>query len=212
MPRSSRATSKSRGLTVQQVRDLLAQTPPPTPDPEVSGLVDSDSYRLADGSALLVDASGRGRLHESRDALLAMLGEVTALKPESPFAALLPQAQDFAAQAPALAAQLGLPIPDTPASLPDLDATVRRLTIAACRKPPLFGQLVAYVGETIIATRGGSWQMRQGSDGATWEPWVVDATGRAHAPFGLVYKELAEWGAGSSLTGVLAATLTPLRG
>ncbi len=208
----SRATSKSRGLTAKQVRELLAQTPTPEPDPEIARLTYSRAYRFADGRALLVEESGRGRLHESRAALLAMLDEVSALKPQSPFGALLPQGRDFAAQAPALAAQLGLPIPGRDRSaLPDLDATVRRLGVAACRKPPLFGRLVAYVGETIIAVRGGGWQPRQGSDGS-WEPWVVDAEGRAHAPFGLVYKELAEWGAGSSLTGVVAASLTPLRG
>lgn len=56
----------------------------------------------------------------------------------------------------------------------------RSVTDAApwCREPPVFGQLVAYVGETIIATLGGAWQMRLGANGETWEPWVVDAEGR----------------------------------
>ena len=30
--------------------------------------------------------------------------------------------------------------------------------------------------------------MRLGTDGTAWEPWVVDAEGGSHAPFGLVYK------------------------
>lgn len=126
--------------------------------------------------------------------------------PISPFAALLPQGRDFPACAPRLAAELGLPVRS---GLPQLDDVVWQLGERACREPPVFGQLVAYVGETIIATLGGGWQMRLGADGATWEPWVMDAEGGSHAPFGLVYKELAEWGPEASLTGVVAGYLGP---
>lgn len=195
----SRPISRSRGLTIKQVRDLLAQRP--QPDPEVSGLTSSRAYRLPDGRELLVREDGKGRLHESRADLLTMFGEMAVREPVSPFVALLPQGRDFPAHASRLAAELGLPVRT---GLPQLDDVVRRLGVRACRRPPVFGRLVAYVGETIIAAGGGGWQMRLGADGTAWEPWVVDAGGGSHAPFGLVYKELTEWGPEASLTGVLA--------
>lgn len=124
----------------------------------------------------------------------------------SPLAALLPQGRDFAAQAPRLSAELNLPVLT---GLPRLDDLVRRLGLSACRRPPVFARLVAYVGETIIAARGGGWQMRRSADGAAWEPWVVDAAAKSHPPFGLVYKELAEWGQAGSLSGAVAGHLGP---
>jgi hypothetical protein len=201
----SRATPKSRGLTARQVRDLLAQEEP-EPDPEVADFGIPRAYRFPDGRELLVLGDGKGRLYESRADLLAMSREVAARQPVSPFAALLPQGRDFPAQAPRLAAELDLPVLT---GLPQLDDVVERLGVRACRTPAVFGRLVAYVGESIIAARGGSWQLRPGADDASWEPWVVDAAGRSHAPFGLVYKELTEWGPQASLTGVVAGHLGP---
>jgi hypothetical protein len=198
----SRPTAKSRGLAARQVGELLAEGP--EPDQEVSDLAMSRAYRFPDGRELLVLEDGKGRLYESRADLLTMVSELAARPPVSPFAALLPQGKDFAAQAPRLAAELDLPVLT---GLPELDDVVRRLGVRACRKPPVFARLVAYVGETIIAACGGNWQLRPGQDGSTWEPWVVDAGGGSHAPFGLVYKELAEWGPGASLTGVVAGQI-----
>lgn len=203
----SRATSKSRGLSAKQVRELLADNP--VPDPKVAGLTFAGAYRFADDRVMIVFEDGKGRLHESRAALLTMLGAVDAQKPVSPFGSLLPQGRDFPAAAPALAAELGLSIPG---GVRDLDALVHRIGPANCRTPPVFAQLVAYAGETIIAVRGGSWHPRLAADETTWEPWIIDAHHREHAPFGIVYKELAEWTRTSSLTGTLSATLTPLRG
>lgn len=199
-----RATPKSRGLTARQVRDLLAEAP--EPDPEVAEFGIAGAYRFPDGRELLVLGDGKGRLYESRADLLAMSRDVASRKPVSPFGALLPLGRDFAAQAPRLAAELDLPVLT---GLPRLDDFVKRLGARACREPAVFGALVAYVGETIIAARGGGWQMRPGTDGASWEPWVVDADGRSHAPFGLVFKELAEWGPQASLTGAVAGHLGP---
>lgn len=196
--------TRPRRLTARQVRELLAEGP--DPDPEVSRLTISTAYRFPDGRELTVEASGKGQLHESRAELLAMLQQVAARKPASAVTGLLPQGRDFPAHAPRLAAELGLPVGT---GLPQLDDVVRRIGARACRTPPVFGQLVAYVGETIIVARGGGWQMRLGRDGATWEPWVVDAEGGSHAPFGLVYKELAEWGPHASLAGVVAGHLGP---
>jgi hypothetical protein len=197
---------RSRPLTARQVRELLDGSPAPQPDPAVSELAIARAYQLGDGQEMLLFEDGKGRLYESRADLLAMLGEVAASQPVSPFGALLPQGRDFPAHASQLAAELGLPVLT---GLPELDDAVRRLGVRACRTPPAFGRLVAYVGETIIAARGGGWQMRLGADGTTWEPWVVDGDGGSHAPFGLVYQELAEWGPEASLTGVVAGHLGP---
>ena len=172
----------------------------------MSELAIARAYTLNGGQEMLVFEDGKGRLYESRSDLLAMTREVAARTPVSPFADLLPQGRDFPARAPRLAAELDLPVLT---GLPRLDDVVRRLGVRACRTPAVFGRLVAYVGETIIAARGGGWQMRPGADGVTWEPWVVDADGESHAPFGLVYKELTEWGPGASLTGVVAGHLGP---
>ena len=201
----SRVTPKSRGLTARQVRDLLAQEGP-EPDPEMADFGIPQAYRFPDGRELLVLGDGKGRLYESRAELMEMSREVAARAPASPFGALLPQGRDFPAHAPRLAAELDLPVLT---GLAQLDDVVARLGVRACRTSAVFGRLVAYVGETIIAARGGSWQMRPGADGASWEPWVVDAEGRSHAPFGLVYKELTEWGPQASLTGVVAGHLGP---
>jgi hypothetical protein len=89
----------------------------------VARLTFARAYRFDDGRVLLVREDGKGRLHESRTALLAMLGEIDAQEPVSPFGALLPQGRDFATQAAALVAELGLPIP---AGLAELDSAVRR--------------------------------------------------------------------------------------
>jgi hypothetical protein len=171
----------------------------------MSELAIARAYRLDGGQELLVFEDGKGRRYESRAALLAMLGEVAARQPVSPFGALLPQGRDFAAQAPRLAAELDLPVMT---GLPQLDDVVWRLGVSTCRKPPVFARLVAYVGETIIAAKGGSWQLRP-VDSTTWEPWVVDAEGASHAPLGIVYKELAEWGPEASLTGAVIGHLGP---
>jgi hypothetical protein len=197
------ALPRSRALTARQVRELLAGSP--VPDPEVSALVMMDAYELGQGDAVLVVfGDGKGRRYESRAALLAML-DALADQPHGPaLADLLPQGRQFAEQAGRLAAELGV------AALPELDAVVKRLGAPACLSHPAFGRLVAYVGETIRATVGGGWQMRLAADGRTWEPWLVDAEGRQHAPFGLVMKELIEWGPESSLAGVVSGHLTRL--
>lgn len=197
---------RSHPLTARQVRELLAGSPAPEPDPEVAEVASARAYRLEGGQEMLVLGDGKGRRYESRADLLAMVREVAARQPVSPFGALLPLGRDFAAQAPHLAAELDLPVLT---GLAQLDDIVKRLGVRACRMPAVFGRLVAYVGETIIAARGGSWQMRPGADGASWEPWVVDAAGRSHAPFALVYAELSEWGPQASLTGVVAGHLGP---
>ena len=182
----------SRALTAKQVRELLAASP--TPDPEMSGPAMAEAYRLADGGALLVFEDGKGRLYASRSDLVALLDQVGP----SPVASL---GRSFPSAVPQLVADLG------PMELSEVDDLIRRLGPIACLGAPMFGRLVAAVGEAIRAERGGDWELALGADGATWEPWVVDAAGRRHAPFGLVLKELTEWGPDSSLYGVLRGHL-----
>jgi stress-induced morphogen len=105
-------------------------------------------------------------------------------------------------------------IPDARAEVEDLTgggdhfrATVVSATFAGRSRIEQHRMVYAAVGEAIRAERGGDWELALGADGATWEPWVVDAAGRRHAPFGLVLKELTEWGPDSSLYGVLRGYL-----
>jgi hypothetical protein len=190
----------SRALTAKQVRELLLSASP-VPDPEVSGPAMADAYRLDDGGSLLVFEDGKGRRYASRDELLAMLDRVARQAPSSPLAELLPQGRSFPSDVPQLLAELG------PMELSDVDGLIRRLGPAACLAPPMFGRLVAAVGEAIRAVLGGSWELAVAADGITWEPWVVDTSGRRHAPFALVLKELAEWGPDSSLYGAVRGHL-----
>ncbi|MBV9445454.1 MAG: hypothetical protein JO345_06110 [Streptosporangiaceae bacterium] len=113
----------------------------------------------------------------------------------------LPQGRQFPAHAGELTAQLGI------GALRELDGVVRRLGPGACLRPPVFAQLVAYVGETLKAGLGGDWQTRPAADGTGWEPWLVDASGREHAPAGIVFKELTQWGPEASLSGVVRGDL-----
>ena len=65
--------------------------------------------------------------------------------------------------------------------------------------PDVFAALTAYVGEVIRDATKGRWEMRRASDSEkTWEPWIVDPSGRSYAPFN-IYKELLEYGRSASL-------------
>ena len=194
------------------MRELLAGAGG-VPDAEVSALAHADAYRLAGDQVLLVFEDGRGRFYESRTELLALVDEVERREAVHPLRALLPQGQAFAEQVPGLirelAEQLDRPgtLDGTERSLDDLDRLVRRLGPGACLRPEQFARLVAYVGEVIAKTIGGAWRMVLAADGQTWEPWVIDARGTRYAPFGLVLKELHEWGPESSIRGVVAGHL-----
>lgn len=194
-----RATPVSHVLTAKQTRQLLASSP--APDPEVAGRVLADAYRLDQDQSLLVFENGRGRLYESRAAMLTMMDAIADEPCRSSAADRLPEGREFPTHAKRLAIELGI------TALAELDEVVHRLGVEVCLDPPMFGRLVAYFGEAIIRARSGDWQMRLATDGRTWEPWVVDADGRAHAPFGLIFKELIEWGPESSLTGLLVGHL-----
>jgi hypothetical protein len=173
-------------------------------------------FDLASGGALLVFENGRGRLYESKDELRAMMEEVKREARRGPTSVCrdLPQGQNFAELVPELIRQLATllkiepsQLDGTEVSLDQVDKGLRRLPPQNVLTPEVFGPLTAYVGEVIRNTTQGSWEMRRGSDvDRTWEPWIVDPSGRSCAPFS-IYKDLLEYGRSASLRGWVAGTL-----
>jgi hypothetical protein len=171
-----------------------------------------DAHRMPDGGALVVLPSGRGQLFESRDELLAALDETAHREARHPLRDLLPEGRTFGERAAELARELAAQadgLDGTAASLDEVDRLVQRRGAAAFRRPEQYQRLVAYVGEVIRSITGGRWRAVLAADGQTWEPWIVEPDGRDHPVFGLVFKELHEWGSGGSIRGVVAGRLGP---
>ena len=85
-----------------------------------------------------------------------------------------------------------------------VEKALRRLSPEQLLTPEVFAPLTAYVGEVLRNKTNGRWEMRRATDTErTWEPWIVDPSGRAYAPFG-IYKELLENGRSSSLRAFVA--------
>jgi hypothetical protein len=207
---------KSKAIPAREVRRLLEATEHLTDD-GLSRRCFCQVFDLADGGALLVFENGRGRLYQSKDALCSMLDEVERQSPANPFRELLPQGAAFANQVPKLVrdlpARLGLEAAElngTEASLDRIDQVLRRLGASKISSrilaPEVFAPLTAYVGEVMRNATGGRWEMRRGSDGQTWEPWIVDPFGRYYAPFA-IFKELFEYGKSASIRGFVAGTI-----
>jgi hypothetical protein len=183
---------------------------------ELSAEYHSQVFELASGGALLVFENGRGRLYESIDELRAMIEEIEREARSGPKSVCrdLPGGQSFAEQVPELVRQLATRLKIEPAqldgtegSLDKVDNGLRRLRRQEILTPEVFGSLTAYVGEVIRNATHGGWEMRRGSDvERTWEPWIVDSSGRSCAPFS-IYKELFERGRSASLRGWVAGTL-----
>jgi hypothetical protein len=59
----------------------------------------------------------------------------------------------------------------------------------------------------IRRATNGRWEMRRRLDSEeTWEPWILDQSGRSYAPF-KIYKELLEYGHSGSLRVFVACEL-----
>jgi hypothetical protein len=205
---------KSRSVSAKEVRRLLETTD--SVNEELSRVCLCQVFDLASGGALLLFSNGKGRLYESKDEFRAALDELEREARRGPMSICrdLPQGQSFAEQVPELVRQLATllkiesaQLDGSEVSLDHVDKGMRRLRPQRILTPEVFAPLTAYVGEVIRNATHGRWEMRRGSDvDRTWEPWVVDPSGRSCAPF-IIYKDLLEYGRSASLRGWVAGTL-----
>lgn len=174
--------------------ELTAQIP--------ENIYTSAIYKNSDGNILQVLSDGSGNLYESTEDWLSLLEEVEALRHQEPTHVLherLPQGQDFINQVPELVHDLATKLGISPQqldksgrSLEIVDRAIRRKGRRKCLEPEIFAPLVAYAGEVLQQRIGGHWEMRATEYPEVWEPWVIDAQGRGHQPYIIVYDELDE--------------------
>lgn len=60
------------------------------------------------------------------------------------------------------------------------------------QEPALLTALLAFVGERLHKQVGGQWEMILGSDGCTWEPWIIGRDRRTYCLFHPLYDVLVE--------------------
>ena len=196
--------ASSRILSRTQVQTVLAKKNHRL-DSELSAKLHNAVYILDDGAALLTFGieDGRGRLYESRKALVdrfeAAEEQARLERRISQLAMLIPQGVDFPNQVPTLIDNLAVELrldrnslDGSEESLEKVDETLRTLPTERILSARIFAPLLAYTGEVIRRAVDGIWEMRLTSDGVTWEPWIVEANGRASAPSKL-YKDLMEY-------------------
>jgi hypothetical protein len=193
-------TPKSRAVSAREIERILKKTKPSL-DAELSRQTFSQAFDLSGGRVLLLRDDGNGRLYESKKELQAMLeeGERRAARGPESICHDFPQGQAFAEQVPQLVRQLGTELKIDPARLDGSEKSLDAVDKALWRMKPeralsveVFAPLTAYVGEVIRKATNGRWEMRQASDAdKTWEPWIVDPSGRSCPPF-LIYKELSD--------------------
>lgn len=203
---------RSRALSARETKRIL-DTTEHSLNQELSRITLSDAFDFADGRVLLRFDNGKGRLYESKVEFRAMLDDLerqASLGPRS-VCRDFPQGEGFVEQVPQLVVQLsGLlkldatDLDGSESSLDKVDKALRRLRPQQLLTPEIFAPLTAYVGEVLRNKTKGQWEMRRGTDAdRTWEPWIVDPSGRAYAPFG-IYKELLEYGRSASLRAFVA--------
>jgi hypothetical protein len=207
---------RAKRLPARETKRIL-ETTQHSLDHELSERIHTQAFDLPHGGVLLLYGAGRGILYESKDELGAMLDEVEEQARRGPVSICrdLPQGQAFTEQVPqlirGLPAKLGLDAGELDggeASLDKVDRAIRRLRPERLLTPSLFAALTAYVGDVIRKATKGRWEMRRGSDAETWEPWIVDPSGRSYPPFA-IYKDLLEYGRYACLRGWVAGTLGP---
>lgn len=206
---------KSRVVSAKEVRRIF-ETTQPVVNEELSRVCLCQVFDLASGGVLLLFETGRGRLYESQNELRAMIEEIEREARRGPKSVCrdLPQGQRFAEQVPELVHQLAMLLGIEPVqldgselSLDKVEKALRRLRPQNILTPEVFAPLTAYVGEVIRNATHGKWEMRLGSDvDRTWEPWIIDPSGRSCAPFS-IYKDLLEVGSRVGLRGWVAGTL-----
>ena len=208
-------TPRSRAVSEKETERILKKTKHSL-DPELSRQTLSQAFDLAGGRVLLLFDDGRGRLYESKNELEAMLdeGERRAARGPQSLCHDFPQGQAFAEQIPQLVRQLAKELNLDPAvldgsekSLDKVDKALWRMDTERALSPDVFAPLTAYVGEVLRKATQGRWEMRRASDAdKTWEPWIVDPSGRSCPPF-LIYKEIMENEKSASVRGWVAGTL-----
>ena len=206
---------KSRAVSTGEAERILKKTKHSL-DPELSRQTLSQAFDLADGGVLLLFDYGNGRLYESKSELQAMMaeGERRAARGPESLCHDFPQGQAFAEQVPQLVRQLAKELKIDPAqldgsekSLDKVDKALWRMDTERALSTDVFAPLTAYVGEVLRKATQGRWEMRQASDAdKTWEPWIVDPSGRSCPPF-LIYKEIMENEKSASVRGWVAGTL-----
>jgi hypothetical protein len=206
---------KSRAVSANEAQRILQKTKHAL-DPELSRQTLSQAFDLADGGVLLLFDEGNGRLYESKSELQAMMaeGERRAARGPESLCHDFPQGQAFAEQIPQLVRQLAKELKLDPAqldgsekSLDKVDKALWRMDTERALSTEVFAPLTAYVGEVLRKATQGRWEMRRATDAdKTWEPWIVDPSGRSCPPF-LIYKEIMENEKSASVRGWVAGTL-----
>jgi hypothetical protein len=198
---------KNRKVTKQEVKKLLSESNC-AKDEEISEAALADTYVMPDGQVLVVDSTGKGRLWESRDDIIAVIQQA-AEPPEHILTGLLPAGKKFVDSIPSLIGQL----PDKlKINRKSLDFSWESLTLIdqqvfsrigrkKCLTPELFEPLLAYAGETMRRRKNGKWEMRLSSDGTTWEPWIITDDFK-FPPFSYLHEQLYESGPAPSIAAV----------
>ena len=165
-------------------------------------------FTLADGRVLVPLPGGGGRLYESRNEFQAMLlavlkesrisrtRETSWLPPGARLPESLPELLASVAPALSLPAMPSLNIE----GVAEVEAALLRLPLERAFSAEVFLAVVAFVGEVIRIAVNGIWKSRLGTDGATWEPEVIDRNGKPCRLWG-IGKELNEIGGEGSLVG-----------
>ena len=98
---------RSRAVSAKEAKRIL-ETTEHSVDQELSRIILSEAFDLADGGVLLIFDDGRGRLYESKDELRAMLDEAERKAEQGPQSVChyLPYGQSFIEHVPDLVAQL----------------------------------------------------------------------------------------------------------
>jgi hypothetical protein len=204
---------KSHLLSARQAKELLEKR-----DYTIAGPMSPNStiqvLLLPNGAAVLM-LPGRPRYFESATEFWQARAEAEQLAGGGPthIASALPYGREFVKHVDALVQRLSSVVPvkqtaldRSDVSLRALDRAIRKLDWELLLTGEVLGPVVAYLGEVIRTRTGGAWEMRLGTDGKTWEPWIVDAEAREYAPF-MFAKELHEYGPKASALAFVGGTI-----
>jgi len=181
-------------LSKNEVKEVLTQ-PGVKKNEELSRRYFDDIFEFPDGRILI--GKGRGALFPSAEALR----EYSEYRgPAHMLEGTFSMGPEFVNQIPQLVTKLS-ELTDVPLRKLDYSLdSLKKLDKKVFRKrnnPPFymtgrFETLLAYFGEVLRKEIGGEWDMRLGSDGKTWEPWLVKSTRGDIKPYELLWRELCD--------------------